>query len=70
MVLDQRQSGAKLKGTPMTMLSILAALRAWFDAFIARRRGRADQRLSPRPPGPRQREYDLQIEHEGRLLGP
>jgi hypothetical protein len=54
----------------MTMLSILAALRAWFDAFIARRRVRADQRLSPRPPGPRQREYDLQIEHEGRLLGP
>jgi hypothetical protein len=54
----------------MTMLSILAALRAWFDPIIAWRRGRADQRLSPHPPGPRQREYDLQIEHEGRLLGP
>jgi hypothetical protein len=54
----------------MTMLSVLAALRAWFDAIIAWRRCRADQRLSPHPPSPRQREYDLQIEHEGRLLGP
>jgi len=54
----------------MTLLSILSSLRAWLDAVVARHRGRADQRLSLHPPGPRQREYDLQIEHEGRLLGP
>ncbi len=54
----------------MTMLSIFDSLRAWLDAIIAWRRSRADQRLSPHPPGPRQREYDLQIDHEGRLLGP
>jgi len=54
----------------MTLLSILASLREWLDAIFARHRGQADQRLSPHPPGPRQREFDLQIEHEGRLLGP
>jgi hypothetical protein len=39
------------------------------EAIVAWRRRRADQRLAPHPPSPRQREFDLQIEHTSRLWG-